>query len=73
MKRSRQGQLMALAAAGGLWAWQNRDKIQRWITTQRNQMSQSGAATGPTRRLDATPTDPDNPTQTPSDPFRAGI
>src|SRR5690348_12453945 len=25
------GALAALLAAGGLWAWQNRDKIQGWI------------------------------------------
>ena len=54
--------LWALAAAGGLWAWRNRDKIQDWVNTQRSQMSgQFGgqlsgqtddqAATGPTRRI----------------------
>ena len=46
--------LWALAAAGGLWAWRNRDKIQDWVNTQRSQMSsQYGGqpATGATRRI----------------------
>jgi hypothetical protein len=36
--RNRGSALAALAAAGGLWAWQNRDKIQTWITSQRGQL-----------------------------------
>jgi hypothetical protein len=47
---------MALLAAGGLYAWNNRDKIQNWLNTQRNQFNnQSGnsmPATGATRRID---------------------
>jgi len=47
---------MALLAAGGLYAWQNRDKIQSWLNTQREQFdSQSGGslpAAGATRRID---------------------
>ena len=47
---------MALLAAGGLYAWQNRDKIQGWLNTQRDQIrSQSNTlpATGATRRIDS--------------------
>jgi hypothetical protein len=45
---------MALLAAGGLYAWNNRDKIQSWLNTQRHQInSQSSSlpATGATRRI----------------------
>jgi hypothetical protein len=48
---------MALLAAGGLYAWKNRDKIQSWVNTQRDQLSsQSGnslPATGATQRIDS--------------------
>jgi hypothetical protein len=48
---------MALLAAGGLYAWQNRDKIQSWLNTQRNQLgsqtTSSLPATGATRRIDS--------------------
>jgi hypothetical protein len=48
---------MALLAAGGLYAWNNRDKIQSWLKTQRDQLnSQSSSslpATGATRRIDS--------------------
>ena len=44
---------VALLAAGGLYAWKNRDKIQSWLNTQREQInSQSSSslpATGATR------------------------
>jgi hypothetical protein len=47
---------VALLAAGGLYAWKNRDKIQSWLNTQREQIdSQSGRtlpATGATQRID---------------------
>ena len=60
VKNSR-GALMALLAAGGLYAWRNRDKIQSWLNTQRDQLNtQYGGAqlsgtmpsTGETRRMD---------------------
>ena len=48
---------LALLTAGGLYAWQNRDKIQNWVNTQRDQFNnQSGKslpATGATRRIDS--------------------
>jgi hypothetical protein len=51
------GAWMALLAAGGLYAWNNRDKIQSWLNTQRDQLSaqsrSSLPATGATRRIDA--------------------
>ena len=31
--------LMALAAAGGLWAWQNRDKVSGWVNQLNSQIS----------------------------------
>ncbi len=47
--------IWALLAAGGLYAWKNRDKIQGWLNTQRsqigNQYGGSGTASGPTRRI----------------------
>ncbi|HEU5097453.1 MAG TPA: hypothetical protein VFU22_00305 [Roseiflexaceae bacterium] len=47
---------LALLAAGGLYAWNNRDKIQGWLNTQREQFNnQSGnslPSTGATRRID---------------------
>src|SRR5262245_57707674 len=47
---------VALLTAGGLYAWKNRDKIQGWLNTQREQFdSQSGRSlhtTGATRRID---------------------
>jgi hypothetical protein len=50
------GAWMALLAAGGLYAWNNREKIQNWLNTQRDQInSQSSSlpATGATRRVDS--------------------
>jgi hypothetical protein len=48
---------MALLAAGGLYAWQNRGKIQGWLNSQRDQLSPQSTtslpATGATRRIDA--------------------
>jgi hypothetical protein len=32
--------LLALAAAGGLWAWQNRDKVSGWVNQMNDQISQ---------------------------------
>jgi hypothetical protein len=47
---------LALLTAGGLYAWQNRDKIQSWVKTQRDQFNnRSGSslpATGATRRIE---------------------
>jgi hypothetical protein len=43
--------LAALAIAGGLWAWRNRDKIQSWLNTQRQQLGGSQSFTGETRRM----------------------
>jgi hypothetical protein len=53
--RNSRGALLALLAAGGLYAWRNRDKIQNWLNTQRDQLNNQygGAqpATGETRRI----------------------
>lgn len=35
-RKSNRSALMALAAAGGLWAWRNREKIQGWLNQQRS-------------------------------------
>jgi hypothetical protein len=47
---------VALLAAGGLYAWQNRDKIQGWLNTQRDQLNtqpNSLPATGATQRIES--------------------
>jgi len=48
---------VALLTAGGLYAWQNSDKIQSWLNTQRSQIaspsSNSLPATGATQRIDS--------------------
>lgn len=51
--KNQKSALAALAAAGGLWAWQNRDKIRGWLSSQRSQMqgAGSGTYTGETRRI----------------------
>ena len=58
---------LALLAAGGLYAWQNRDKIQSWLNTQRDQFgsqpSSSLPATGATRRIDAQDVSPTSDTR----------
>ena len=50
------GAWLALLAAAGLYAWNNRDKIQGWVNAQRNQLqNQSGNSlpvTGETSRID---------------------
>ena len=65
MKRNtNRSALAALALAGGLWAWRNRDKIQSWINAQRQQLGGSQSFTGETRRIrDAEVPDYDSPTQ----------
>jgi hypothetical protein len=61
------GAWMALLAAGGLYAWKNRDKIQSWLNTQREQLDSSTGsslpATGATRRIDAQDVSPTNDTR----------
>lgn len=73
--------LMALAAAGGLWAWRNRDKIQTWVNDQRtrlndqissqgNQFESDQSFTGETRRIGQHTYDtPSTTTPTQSEPF----
>lgn len=70
---------MALLAAGGLYAWNNRDKIQGWLNTQRNQLSTQSSssslpATGATRRIDEQdyPT-PNNTRGIYGDPFNKDV
>jgi hypothetical protein len=81
MVKNSKSALMALAAAGGLWAWRNRDKIQSWVSdqrgrlndqldSQRNHYESDQSFTGETRRMDM-PTY-DTPSITPptrSEPF----
>lgn len=61
--KNRSSALMALLAAGGLYAWRNRDKIQGWLSQQNipGRLADSGLstgtsypATGATRRIDDT-------------------
>jgi len=67
--KSRSSALMALLAAGGLYAWRNRDKIQSWISNQTAQMNNQSAqlnnqpsatypSIGETRRIDDTASTP---------------
>jgi hypothetical protein len=50
--KNKRGALAALLAAGGLWAWQNRDKIRGFIEGQRQRLeSQGGGYVGETRRI----------------------
>ena len=51
MRRTNNGALAALALAGGLWAWRNRDKIQGWLNSQRTQFGGGQSFTGETRRM----------------------
>lgn len=53
--------LLALAVSGGLWVWQNRDKVSTWLNEQSRQLgNQSGGTsyrkpevgyTGATQRI----------------------
>lgn len=68
------GALWALAAAGGMLAWRNKDKIQGWVQSQRstlqNNMSNQAANTGETRRIQP---EYQSSTGTTEDPFRTEI
>jgi hypothetical protein len=50
-RKTNRSALAALALAGGLWAWRNRDMIQSWLNTQRQQLGGSQSFTGETRRM----------------------
>ena len=54
MRRGNSSALAALALAGGLWAWRNRDKIQGWLSSQRSQLGGAQSFTGETRRIGPT-------------------
>ena len=79
MVRNSKSALLALAAAGGLLAWRNRDRIQSWINSQSSRLGASPPMTGETRRMGQsdypTPDYPasDAPTQYPSDTYRTEI
>jgi hypothetical protein len=49
--KNQKSALAALAAAGGLWAWQNRGKIRGWLESQRSQIESRGSYTSETRRI----------------------
>lgn len=49
--KNQKSALAALAAAGGLWAWQNRGKIRGWLETQQSRVQSSGSYTSETRRI----------------------
>lgn len=64
--KSRSSALVALLAAGGLYAWRNRDKIQGWISQQNipGRLTDNNYSTGTsypnvgeTRRMDDEPAD----------------
>jgi hypothetical protein len=43
---NKKGALLALAVSGGLWAWQNRDKITSWFEKQRGQLENNNRPFG---------------------------
>ncbi len=80
MVKNSKSALLALAAAGGLWAWRNRDKIQGWMNSQGGPLGQLGQLggsqpmTGETRRIgEGDFTNRDTPTHMPSDTYRSEI
>lgn len=77
MVKNSRSALLALAAAGGLWAWRNRDKVQGWLNSQGGQLGRMGGSapmTGETRRIDASDfANRDVPSQLPSDTYRTEI
>lgn len=40
MPKGKSSALWALALSGGVWAWQNRDKIKGWVNSQSSQWRQ---------------------------------
>ena len=50
-RNSNRSALAALAIAGGVWAWRNRNKIQNWLNSQRQQLGSGQGFTGETRRM----------------------
>lgn len=77
MVKNSRSALLALAAAGGLWAWRNRDKVQSWLSSQGSQFGQfsnSQPMTGETRRIGQDEyLNRDVPTQLPTDTFPSEI
>ena len=74
MVKNSKSALLALAAAGGLWAWRNRDKLQGWVNSQRSQFGTSSPMTGETRRIgEGEYLGPDTPNTTPTDSYRSEI
>lgn len=84
MVKNSKSAIWALAAAGGLWAWQNRDKLRQWagspqvrdaISNLTSPGSSSGRpsypAVGETRRIRVET--PDDATEVQRDPFGSGI
>ena len=74
MVKNSRSALLALAAAGGLWAWRNRDKIQSWLNSQSSQLGSSQPMTGETRRIGQDEyLNRDVPTQLPTDTFQSEV
>ncbi|GAB4189456.1 MAG: hypothetical protein OHK0022_01750 [Roseiflexaceae bacterium] len=83
MVKNSKSALWALAAAGGLWAWQNRDKLRQMgnnpqvrdminsVTGQSSRPNSSYPSTGATRRIDMETSD--DATNVQRDPFASGI
>jgi hypothetical protein len=64
---------MVLVAAGGAWAWQNREKIQTWVGGMRGaQQPDMLPNTGTSHQKNDSQTNT-GPTQNLNDPFKAGI
>jgi len=74
MVKNSRGALLALAAAGGLWAWRNRDKIQSWLNSQSSQLEGTQPMTGATRRIEQDEyLNRDMPTELPTDTYQSEI
>jgi hypothetical protein len=74
MVKNSRSALLALAAAGGLWAWRNRDMIQGWLNSQNSQLSSSQPMTGETRRIGQDEyLNRNTPTQLPTDTFQSEV
>lgn len=84
MVKNNKSAIWALAAAGGLWAWQNRDKLRQWANSPQvrdaignlsgpssSSSRPSYPAVGETRRINIET--PDDATEVQRDPFASGI
>lgn len=65
MPKSKSSALWALALSGGLWAWQNRDKIKGWVNNQSSQWRQQSGQSRPSSIQSHQPSIQNTPQTTP--------